>query len=115
MHPMVRAIEARVPINSTHLPDSQLTRVQRERTTVETSVSRFVGVDHHTTTDLLAFEEPLELQLACGPSGSRRLKGLLLQRVSNSGDISWHKNRVFISKVFRFNRCTTLTARTHSH
>jgi hypothetical protein len=29
-------------------------------------------------------------------------EGLLLRRVNNSGDISWHKNRVFISEVFRF-------------
>jgi Integrase core domain len=29
-------------------------------------------------------------------------KGLLLRQVNNSGDISWHKNRVFISEVFRF-------------
>jgi hypothetical protein len=29
-------------------------------------------------------------------------KGLCLRRVNNSGDISWHKNRVFISEVFRF-------------
>jgi hypothetical protein len=29
-------------------------------------------------------------------------KGLLLRRVNNSGDVSWHKNRVFISEVFRF-------------
>ena len=29
-------------------------------------------------------------------------KGLLLRRVNNSGDISGHKNRVFISEVFRF-------------
>ena len=29
-------------------------------------------------------------------------KGLLLRRVNNSGDISWHKSRVFISEVFRF-------------
>ena len=29
-------------------------------------------------------------------------KGLLLRRVNNSGDTSWHKNRVFISEVFRF-------------
>jgi hypothetical protein len=26
----------------------------------------------------------------------------LLRRVNNSGDISWHKNRIFISEVFRF-------------
>jgi hypothetical protein len=29
-------------------------------------------------------------------------KGLLLRRVNNSGDISWHKSRIFISEVFRF-------------
>jgi len=29
-------------------------------------------------------------------------KGILLRRVNHSGDISWHKNRVFISEVFRF-------------
>jgi hypothetical protein len=27
---------------------------------------------------------------------------LSLRRVNNSGDISWHKGRVFISEVFRF-------------
>jgi hypothetical protein len=26
----------------------------------------------------------------------------LTRRVNNSGDISWHKGRVFISEVFRF-------------
>jgi hypothetical protein len=34
-------------------------------------------------------------------SFGERLKGLLLRRVNNSGDISWHKNRIFISEVFR--------------
>ena len=29
-------------------------------------------------------------------------KGFLVRRVNNSGDISWHKDRVFISEVFRF-------------
>ena len=28
--------------------------------------------------------------------------GFVLRRVNNSGDISWHKGRVFISEVFRF-------------
>jgi len=28
--------------------------------------------------------------------------GVTLPRVNNSGDVSWHKNRVFISEVFRF-------------
>ena len=29
-------------------------------------------------------------------------RGLLLRKVNNSGDISWHKTRIFISEVFRF-------------
>jgi transposase InsO family protein len=29
-------------------------------------------------------------------------KGFLTRRVNNSGDVSWHKGRVFISEVFRF-------------
>ena len=29
-------------------------------------------------------------------------RGLILRTVNNSGDISWHKGRVFISEVFRF-------------
>jgi Integrase core domain len=28
--------------------------------------------------------------------------GFMLRRVNNSGDMSWHKGRVFISEVFRF-------------
>jgi hypothetical protein len=29
-------------------------------------------------------------------------RGFLTRRVNDSGDISWHKDRVFISEVFRF-------------
>jgi len=29
-------------------------------------------------------------------------RGFMMRRVNNSGDISWHKDRVFISEVFRF-------------
>jgi hypothetical protein len=29
-------------------------------------------------------------------------KGFLARRLNNSGDISWHKDRVVISEVFRF-------------
>jgi hypothetical protein len=29
-------------------------------------------------------------------------KSFLTRRINNSGDISWHKDRVFISEVFRF-------------
>jgi hypothetical protein len=31
-----------------------------------------------------------------------RYNGSVTRRVNNSGDISWHKDRVFISEVFRF-------------
>lgn len=36
------------------------------------------------------------------PIGYSYPKGFLTRRVNNSGDISWHKGRVFISEVFRF-------------
>ena len=29
-------------------------------------------------------------------------KGFITRRVNNSGDISWHKGKVFVSEVFRF-------------
>jgi hypothetical protein len=29
-------------------------------------------------------------------------KGFLTRRVNNSGEMSWHRDRVFISEVFRF-------------
>jgi hypothetical protein len=29
-------------------------------------------------------------------------KSFITRRVNNSGDISWHKGRVFVSEVFRF-------------
>ncbi len=55
---------------------SGATTVPSERTTLETSVNRFIGDQAHATTDLLAVEEPLELQLAHGPSGSRTVKSI---------------------------------------
>jgi hypothetical protein len=51
---------------------------------------------------------PASLYLPSSVRLSRKLpeftypKGLLLRRVNNRGDISWHKNRIFISEVFRF-------------
>ena len=77
------------------------------RSTSQAIVDRFTGDQAHTTTDTLAVEEPLELQLAYGPLGSRQVKsisvtmrtpghdfelvaGFLLTEgiVSNSADIS---------------------------
>ena len=56
--------------------DVASTSVLKDRTTVSTSVSRFVGQEQHATTDLLAVEEPLELQLAYGPPDARKVKSV---------------------------------------
>ena len=46
--------------------------------------------------------------LPCHDGGNRerdlRLTqlGFVIRRVNNSGDISWHKGRVFVSQVLRF-------------
>jgi len=45
---------------------------------------------------------PSAIQLPRKLPEFRYPKGLQLRRVNNSGDISWHKNRIFISEVFRF-------------
>jgi FdhD protein len=49
---------------------------QHDRATLETAVNRFVRDEEHATTDLLAVEEPLELQLAYGPADFRRVKSI---------------------------------------
>jgi len=46
------------------------------RTTAQKSITRFVGHDSSITEDLLAVEEPLELQLAYGPSSARKVKSI---------------------------------------
>jgi FdhD protein len=46
------------------------------RSTSQAIVDRFTGNQAHTTTDTLAVEEPLELQLAYGPFGSRQVKSI---------------------------------------
>ena len=66
--------ESYFPMNNDHPPDAA--PVRTERTTVEASVNRFIGDREHATTDFLAVEEPLEIQLAHGPSGSRLLKSI---------------------------------------
>ena len=47
-----------------------------ERTTAEVAVQRFVAEDGHPTSDLLAVEEPLELQLGYGPADQRKVKSV---------------------------------------
>jgi FdhD protein len=46
------------------------------RTTVETSAEIFAGSQAYPGADLLAVEEPLELQLAYGPANARRVKSI---------------------------------------
>jgi FdhD protein len=46
------------------------------RSTTQTLVNRFIGNQVHATTDTLAVEEPLELQLAYGAAASRQVKSI---------------------------------------
>jgi hypothetical protein len=41
------------------------------------------------------------LETRIGLRSDRYARGFELRRVNNSGDISWHKGRVFMSEVFR--------------
>lgn len=50
--------------------------IYSDRATLETDVNRFVGDKEYATTDLLAVEEPLEIQIAYGPSASRKVKSV---------------------------------------
>ncbi len=50
--------------------------VSKDRSTQTASVTRFIGEGQHPTTDLLAVEEPLELQLGYGPADSRKVKAV---------------------------------------
>ena len=58
------------------------------------------------TSEQSSSRESLHTQLGSTTAQVARVhvpeRSLLLRRVNNSGDISWHKNRVFISEVFRF-------------
>jgi len=47
-----------------------------ERTTAQRSITRFVGAQSSLTDDLLAVEEPLEIQLAYGPISARKVKSI---------------------------------------
>lgn len=48
----------------------------RDRSVVATSVTRFTGVHAAAALDRLAVEEPVEFQLAYGPSNERRVKSI---------------------------------------
>ena len=54
----------------------ELFEASGDRTTVETSAAIFRGSQAYRGADLLAVEEPLEIQLAYGPAGARRVKSI---------------------------------------
>jgi FdhD protein len=54
------------------LPSNALGR----RNTIESSVSRFLGEEAHTVSDVLAVEEPLEIQLGYGTAAARQVKSI---------------------------------------
>ncbi len=58
------------------LEDVQRSRRTTNRTTVETCVQRFTGLEAQSKVDVLVVEEPLEIQLAYGPVDSRRVKSI---------------------------------------
>jgi FdhD protein len=54
----------------------ELSEESRVRTTLETSAEIFRGSQAYRGADYLAVEEPLEIQLAYGPVGARRVKSI---------------------------------------
>ncbi len=65
-----------MPTNDELLTGTDQSPDRETRSTSQTIVHRFTGDQAQTTTDTLAVEEPLELQLAHGPSGSRHVKSI---------------------------------------
>jgi len=51
-------------------------RITPERATVKTSIERLDGIEAHSATDILAVEEPLEIQLAFGREDARIVKSI---------------------------------------
>jgi FdhD protein len=58
----------------------------RDRSIVETSVTRFKSVWATASLDRLAVEEPVEFQLAYGPSNERRVKSISVTMRTPSHD-----------------------------
>jgi FdhD protein len=62
--------------NTDLLKSVEPSRGSSDRTTVETSVEVFTGAQAYCATDLVAVEEPLEIQLAYGAANARRVKSI---------------------------------------
>ena len=56
--------------------DRKMPEPLAERTTAEVLVQRFIGNEAHQAADLLAVEEPVELQLLYGPENLRKVKSI---------------------------------------
>jgi FdhD protein len=56
--------------------DRKMPEPSAERTTAEVTVRRFIGNEAHQAVDLLAVEEPVELQLLYGPEDLRKVKSI---------------------------------------
>jgi len=57
-------------------PDQSTSENQKSRATLGTTVERVTGLDSRETEEILAVEEPLEIQLEHGPAGFRRIKSI---------------------------------------
>jgi FdhD protein len=62
--------------NTDLLKSVEPSQASSDRTTVETSAEVFTGAQAYCATDLVAVEEPLEIQLAYGPANARRVKSI---------------------------------------
>jgi len=84
-------------------PDGNLERVERSSDLnfryVFNHERPHEGLDNQTPASIY---HPSSVRLPRSMPEFNYPKGLLLRRVNNSGDVSWHKNRIFISEVFRF-------------
>jgi FdhD protein len=56
--------------------DREMSEAPGERTTADVLVQRFIGNEAHEASDLLAVEEPVELQLMYGPADLRKVKSI---------------------------------------
>jgi FdhD protein len=59
----------------------------QDRNAVETFVSKFVGEEARTVADVLAVEEPLEIQLAYGRSDAERVQSISVTNLPTNSSL----------------------------
>ena len=82
-----------MPTNDEPLTWADQSTHRSTRSTSQTIVNRFIGDQTNTTTDTLAVEEPLELQLSYGPLASRQVMSIQSRCGFQATTLSW--SRVF--------------------